>query len=620
MDAEKKQRTGILLICLLILGYITFYDPFGGQEESNNTDKQADQEAEKTFLDKQRALALKQAPVQSGLILENADIRCEFSPKGARMRQVTQKKFTRHGQKTPISSWDHKYSYDNLAQLTPKSKDSQSVTISDLDFTLLSHTANAIIFSYQNPKNAAESLQISYELVEKNGVSIIERQIKAGDGWDANSTVNHHIYRAVPQQEIHRNSSLRKVYLNHEENGSWNYQSKPLPKGKNIGKAKWVSFTAPFFLTGFIFPQAGKTHIGIAEIKPPVKGADNSKRPDLPSNTLKEMGITVSIPTAQLQKGYKTGYYFGPNTPEALAAVDQYYKKSKLNFKDNYYYGPRGFASVNKYILHPIFNYFVQKTGNPVSALFLLLLLIALFSFFFVYKSQIATIKRKTVKPFIDAMKAKGGDNIRMQESQFYKKVGMNPLSMLFIGFFNVFLFIGMFNLLNYSKHFRHEKLWWIEDLSSFDATWQLPVSIPLWGQHISALGLFTFSLTLLFSYWDKYKEKLKNSLGTQEAQASSHTDTPDNPLQIPKPLQYVLKVMPLVILNNRTAAITLFRLFSVMIERIQKLICSIFINETQLKEDVNQKAAAVASELQQANTSSRVMSRLEQRLAKKKR
>lgn len=616
MDAEKKQRTGILLICLVILFYITF----GAQEHSNDTDKQSDQEAQKTFLDKQRTKALQQATFHSGLTLENADIRCEFSPKGAQMRQVTQKKFTRHGKKTPISSWDKQYSYDNLAQLTPKGKDSQAVTISDLDFTVLSNTDDAITFSYQNPKNAAESLEISYKLVVKNGVSIIERHIKAGDGWDANSTVDHHIYHAVTQQEVHRNSSLRKVYLSHEENGSWNYQSKPLPKGKNIGKVKWVTLINPFFLNGFILPQASKAHIGIAEIKPPVKGDEKSKRPDLPSNTLKEMGITVSIPTAQLQKGYKTGYYFGPNTPEALAAVDQYYKKIKLNFKDNYYYGPQGFASLNKYILYPIFDYFVQKTGKPVSALFLLLLLIALFSLFFVYKSQIATIKRKRVKPFIDVIKAKGGDNIRMQESQFYKKVGINPLSMLFTSFFNIFLFIGMFNLLNYSKYFRHQKLWWIEDLSSFDATWQLPVSIPLWGQHISALGLFTFSLTLLFSYWDKYKEKLKNSLSTQEPQASSHTDTPENPLQIPKSLQYVLKVMPLVILNNRTAAITLFRLLSVMIERLQKLICSLLINETQLRQDITQKAAAVASQLEQANTSSRVMSRLEQRLAKKKR
>ena len=592
MDAEKKQRTGILLICLVLLGYITFYTPFGEQEDSNDTNKQSSQEAEKTFLDKQRTKALQQAAAQSGPTLENADIRCEFSPKGAQMRQVTQKKFTRYGQKTPISSWDNKYSYDNLAQLTPKGKDSQAVTISDLDFTVQSHTANAITFSYQHPTNTAESIAISYQLVKNNGASIIERQIKAGNGWDANSTVKHHIYRAVPQQEVHRNSSLRKVYLSHEENGSWNYQSKPLPKGKNIGKAKWVSFTESFFLTGFIFPQAGKAHIGIAEITPPVKGDKNSKRPNLPTNTLKEMGITVSIPTAQLQKGYTTGYYFGLNTPEALAAVDQYYKKSKLNFKDNYYYGPQGFASLNKYILYPSFTYFVAKTGNPVSALFLLLLLIALFSFFFVYKSQIATIKRKTVKPFIDAMKAKGGDNIRMQESQFYKKVGVNPLSMLFIGFFNVFLFIGMFNLLNYSKHFRHEKLGWIQDLSSFDATWQLPFSIPLWGQHISALGLLTFSTTLLFSYWDKYKEKLKNSLSAQEAQPSSNTDTSNNPLQIPKPLQHLLKVMPLVILNNRTAAITLFRLFSVMIERVQKLICSLLINETQLREDVTQKSS----------------------------
>ena len=216
-------------------------------------------------------------------------------------------------------------------------------------------------------------------------------------------------------------------------------------------------------------------------------------------------------------------------------------------------------------------------------------------------------------------MKAKGGDNIRMQESQFYKKVGLNPLSMLFTGFFNVFLFIGMFNLLNYSKHFRHEKLWWIEDLSSFDATWQLPIHIKFWGQHISFLGLLTFSLTLLFTYWDRYKEKLTTPLAAQQTQASTNSSTPNNPFQIPKPLQYVLKVMPLMILNNRTAAITLFRLFNIMTERIQKLICSVLVNETKLRQDLTKKADGVAAELQQTNTNSRVMSRLEQRIAKKK-
>ena len=168
----------------------------------------------------------------------------------------------------------------------------------------------------------------------------------------------------MPEQEIHRNSSLRKVYLNHEENGSWNYQNSTLVKKKSIGNAKWVSFIEPFFLTGFISPTRGNMDIGIAEIKPPVKGEKNSKRPDLPPNILKEMGVEISIPTTQLQAGYTTGYYFGPNTPEALAAVDQHYKNSKLNFKDNYYYGPRGFASINKYILYPALTISSKRLAN----------------------------------------------------------------------------------------------------------------------------------------------------------------------------------------------------------------------------------------------------------------
>lgn len=633
MDAERKQRTGILLIFLIVLGYITFYPPFESQDSSNDSDKSTDQKnnksadkkKEKTFLDELRTQALEQSsfdPTKSAFTLENDDICCVLSPKGAQIRQVTQKKFNGYGTQKLVSPWDNN-SYDNLSGLIPKGKDSKhAVNVSELDFKQLSGTdKNTITFSYQNPEQSAESLKVSYRLVKKNGASIIERDIIAGNGWKADSTVKRQIYRAVPQQEIHRISSLGKVHCYHEENGSWNYQTKGQTERQNIGNAKWVSFIESSFLTGLIFPQAaGNINIGIAEIKPPVKGDKNSERPDLPEETLKEMGVEISIPTAQLQKGYKTGYYFGPNTPEALAAVDQHYKESKLNFKNNYYYGPRGFASINKYILYPSFNYLVGKTGSPVSALILFLLILALFSFFFVYKSYIATIQRKAVKPFVDVMKAKGGDNIRMQESQFYKKVGINPLGAFFIAFFNLFLFIGMFNLLNYSIHFRHQKFLWIKDLSSFDATLILPLAIPAWGQHISLLGLLTFGLTLLLSYWDKYKERLNNPLAAQQAKATKERNSADNPFQIPKPLQYVLKVMPLMILNNRTAAITLFRLFSIITERMQKLICSLRVNERQLTQDFTEKAKNVAVELEQTNTNSRVMSRLEQRIAKKKR
>ena len=69
MDAEKKQRTGILLILFIILGYFTFYAPFDLQDGSNDTDKQPDQKAKQTFLDKLRAKALQQSQTKSSELL-----------------------------------------------------------------------------------------------------------------------------------------------------------------------------------------------------------------------------------------------------------------------------------------------------------------------------------------------------------------------------------------------------------------------------------------------------------------------------------------------------------------------------------------------------------------------
>jgi YidC/Oxa1 family membrane protein insertase len=350
-------------------------------------------------------------------------------------------------------------------------------------------------------------------------------------------------------------------------------ESKDDQKTIEEGKVNWVAYKQHYFSATLLSNQ-GFNNANL-EIKTIATGD---------TSALKIYKASLNIPF-KTQSNYAMQFVFAPNKFDVLNAQN-------IGLENIIDMGWPPLKWVNRYGVMQLFK-LLNTTGLSIGIIILILtVLLKLVIFPFTYKSYVSMAKMRVLKPEMDEIKKRVGEDnqalVQQEYLKLYKKVGVNPLGgclpLLFqmpfiIAFF--YFFPGLFEL-------RHESFLWMKDLSTYDQVITFP-TIPLLGwNHISLMCLLMTISTLIYTYFNN--------------QVSGATGQ----------MKYIGYITPLIffgVLNSYAAGLNLYYFFANVITFTQQYFIRQFVNDDKIHaqlqenkkkpEDPNKKKSGFQKKLE---------------------
>jgi len=313
-------------------------------------------------------------------------------------------------------------------------------------------------------------------------------------------------------------------------------------------RLKWVSFKQHFFSNVLIAEQGfngGKVNVYTSTDDRIVKLFSANLQLDF---------------TRQEINTYPMHFFFGPNQYKVLKAHGHGLEK-----QIDMGWGPMKW--INRFITIPVFNFLDGFHWSYGLVILILTVMLKLVLSPLTYRSYVSMAKMRVLKPEMDQIKEKvGQDNPALLQQEYlklYKQAGVNPLGgciplllqMPFtIAFF--FFFPNLFEL-------RGESFLWVKDLSTYDSPITFP-AIPLIGMdHISLMCILMTVATLL-STW--YNNTVSGAANAQ--------------------MKYVGYFMPLIflfVLNSFPAGLNYYYFLSTVITFGQQVVIRKMINDDKI-------------------------------------
>lgn len=201
-------------------------------------------------------------------------------------------------------------------------------------------------------------------------------------------------------------------------------------------------------------------------------------------------------------KEYAMSYYFGPNHYKSM-------QTSNIGIADHQIERiiPMGwgiFGWVNRYIVVPVFSALDGVIGSMGIIILLLTIIIKTLLLPLVYKSYISTAKMRILKPEIDEIKEKHGNDMQKVQSEnmsLYKKAGVSPLSGCVPMLLQMPILFAMFQFFPNAFELRQKTFLWSHDLSTYDSILDFGFNIPFYGDHVSLFTLLMTLSTLIYTH-----------------------------------------------------------------------------------------------------------------------
>ncbi len=559
---DRNSATGLVLISALILVYLFFFSP--KQADVEKARKQEAATAAKTTAKPAAAVApaiaaaiAPDAPLDStagpvrDVTLQNANLTITFSTRGGRVTAVRLNKYKTFFGK-PLNLIDAQ-----SARLDTRFRtvDGKTIRFSDLNFQPSAVTAagqaqrvtftapvagGSIVQSYSLP---ADSYELAYDL-RLNG---LERTV-------AQEPLTFTFYDRVRQTEQdlkqNRNHSTINHYLAAGNHTALAEASEKPEESKAEGPVKWAAHKHDFFVAGLIADGQ------------PFSGGTFNSAVDLGDSTfIKTMSTTLAIPVAEVEQGRgQFRYFFGPNSFNLLKGVAP-------EFDRNVYLGWGLFRWVNRFIILPVFHFLAQYISSYGVIIALLVLLIKLVTWPLTYKTYESQARMKVLKPEIDALKEKIGDDptkVQQETMKLYSTFGVSPLSGCVPTLLTLPILFAMFQFFPNAIELRQQSFLWAKDLSSYDVFVKLPFFVKWYGDHVSMFTLLMTASTLLMTW------------------QSNQTNTA---MQGPmKTYSYLMPIIFLFVLNSFAAGLTWYYFVSNVITFAQQAITKAFVDDTKIR------------------------------------
>ncbi len=503
------------------------------------------------------------------VVLENGDVAITFNTKGAHPKAALLKQYkTYSGQPLYLFDGD----YNKLSAILPINNG--AVATGDLYYDATTNTDEngTQMVSFVADLGSGKKVQINYAL-PKEGY-MLQYSI-ALNGMPINGSLP----LTWQNEALHTENDIKNERLNsqlyyrlkNEDQDYYTISRKEGEKEELESKASWVGYRQHFFATVLISDEGLSNPVlyGKSELETEEIVSQNRNTFDLP--------IDATTQSAKLRM------YIGPNHYKTLRSY-----KIGLEEMVPLGYGPMFFVKyINKWLIIPIFNVLSSFIGNYGVIIMLMTIIIRLLLSFFTYKSYLSAAKMRVLKPEMDELRAKYGDDQKqfgMEQMKLYREAGVNPLGGCLPTLFQLPILFAMYYFFPSSIELRQESFLWAKDLSTYDsiASWttNVPLLSSVYGNHIS---LFTILMTISSLFLALYNRNMT-------------AQDPNNPML--KWMPFIFPIFLLGIFNKMAAALTFYYFFSNMISIAQQFIIQKYIiNEDAIHAKIQENKNKPAKE-----------------------
>ena len=504
--------------------------------------------------------------------LENNLIKIIFTNKGGQPKIVELKKFKTFDGKPIILG---KGSFNKL-----------SYTINS-GINKIDQTEDIAFVSSKKITNPDKSQSVSFILKDSTGKEIthlytmqpdsyfvdLSISMNGADKLVSQNTINLLWQTETPQVEKDIKYERQQTHICYSKDGSFDFEY--VGSGDDLKFEKpvdWLAVKQQFFISALI----AKTKFKSALVKWVVP-ADSLH---IIAQTTASCNIPLpagSIATVPLQ------LYYGPSDYTVLS-------KANNKMENIVPYGSGVFAFVkyiNRHFLLPVFDFLRMHIASMGMVILLLTLLIRLITSPILYKSYLSGAKMKALKPEIDRLKEKHGDDkqaFSMDQMKLWKSAGVSPLGGCLPALLQIPIFMSLYYFFQSNISLRGQNFLWAKDLAAYDSIATLPFSIPFYGDHVS---LFTITATLTSLIISVY------SMSTMQ----------DNSNPVMKYMPYIFPVLLLGVFNNLPSALTWYYTVSNTITLILQIVIQKYIinhEKILLQIEENRKKPVKQSKFQE--------------------
>ncbi|RXK82854.1 membrane protein insertase YidC [Filimonas effusa] len=503
-------------------------------------------------------------------VVENELMKVSFSNKGARVKSVLLKKYRAHDGKTVELGAQEG---DNLTY-NINTSDGHAAEVSKLFFQ-----ASPVV------KNADGSQTLTYTLAAAGGERVTHQfVIKPNEyliDWNIGmvkadklltGNVLNFLWNVNPEShERSRDYERQQSNICFSEGGDFDYISSKTNK-KFEKPVQWVSAVQQFFNTTVI------SRSGFAGGE--VNWARRTDSSDVLSNV--KANLQIKAP-ASAEIAVPLQLFYGPNEYKALKNAAPEMDKIVNLGRDMYSF----VRPINKWIIMPVFNFFASLVSNYGWVILLLTLFIRLVTSPLTYSSYLSGAKMKVLRPELDAIKKRLGDDqqaFAMEQMKLFREAGVNPLGGCIPALLQIPIFFALYSFFNSNLALRGQEFLWSKDLSAFDDVLKFPFSIPGLGDHLSLFTITAVVTSFLISIYNM-----------------SMTPTQDNPAL--KYMPYIFPFILLFVFNKLPSALTWYYTVSnVVTLALQFVIQHYIIDHDKIlaKMDANRKKPKTKSKWQE--------------------
>ena len=573
---DRNQATGLILFAAVILVYSFFFasspeipeveTTTSAQTESNQSDAVSEPAISDTFSEndstldvarrvKYGALATMTVGEEETLTLENDLIQVEISSKGAQVKKVILKEY-KSWKMEPLELFNEKSS---KMDFIIESKNGP-LNLDDIYFSSTTESGQneeGIKTQTLTLKAGTESGQILQSFTLADGSYEVKKsfEVERYQGVITGNSLSLNWEDQVIAQEMNLSESRRQARLNYyTTSGSFDNlgAGDDLEQETIAEPVKWLSFSQRFFTAGMI-ADTDFQNVSVTQSTPE------------DSTIVRTMATNLSIPLQDGKAGFT--YYFGPDEYKTL-------KKVTPGFEDNVDMGYFFVSWVNKYIIVNLFAFLEKFFTNYGVIIVIIVFLIKLALFPLTYKSYIGMAKMRVIKPEIDELKEKYGDDAtKMQQEQMklFSKLGVSPISGCLPMVLQMPFLFAMFFFFPNAIELRQESFLWATDLSTYDTFFNLPFTIPFYGSHVS---LFTLLMTVSQIIYTHFNNQLTTATGPM------------------KNLGYIMPVMFMFILNSYPAGLSFYYFVSNMVTFGQQALIKLFVDDDKIRAKVEESKA----------------------------
>lgn len=501
---------------------------------------------------------------ESTVTLENEELLLTFSTKGGVLKTAQLKKYKSYDG-SPLLLFDGKNARLNYGF---KTVDGKQINTQDLYFTA-APGADGKSLSMKLELGQGQYLEQYYAFTDNNNMVDYKLNLVGLDKVLAPTTrtidLNWAAYMKPQEKTVAAEQRTTTIYWKASAEEP-DYISEAKEEVKEVTTpVKWVSLKQQYFNASLVADQE-------------FASARLETKNDASGQYVKKLNTEMVIPynhTANESFGMKL--YMGANHYKTLSKLDIQLERIV----------PMGwgiFRWVNKYVTVNVFYFLSQYIGSFGIIILLLTLIVKTVLFPLVYRSYLSTAKMRVLKPELDEIKAKYGDDMsRMQQEnmKIYRQAGVNPLGGCIPVLLQMPILVAMFQFFPSAFELRQQSFLWATDLSTYDSVLEFGFAIPGYGSHVSLFALLMTISSVAFAVYNSDQSGMTGQM---------------------KWMSYLMPVVFLFVLNSYASGLNYYYFVSNLFTIGQQLLIRSFVDDKKLHAEIqeNKKKPVTKSKFQE--------------------